>query len=154
MNEERLSRRSFITLTFGWLGFLGSLGAFFTSSVRFFFPNVLFEPSRKYKIGLPEDYADGAILFLDEIKTFLIRKDNTFRALSAVCPHLGCTVNRVAGATPYKCPCHGSFFNEDGKVMSGPSPKPLPWLAVSKAKDGRLVIETDRIVDPQTSFQA
>lgn len=153
MKDEPISRRGFLSLSLGWASSIGALGAFLSSVVRFLFPNVLFEPSQRYKIGLPEDYAEGAIVFFDEIKAFLIRQGNSFKALSAVCTHLGCTVNRIKGDVPYKCPCHGSLFSEEGIVISGPAPRPLHWLAVSQAKDGRLVIETNRKVEGKASFQ-
>lgn len=153
ITTKPISRRSFLSLLLGWLSFLGALGSFLASVVRFFFPNVLFEPNENYKIGFPEDYVDGAVIFFEEIKAFLIRKGNSFQAISAVCTHLGCTVNRVVGDVPYKCPCHGSHFNEEGRVISGPAPRPLNWLAVSKAKDGRLIIETNRIVNEKVTLQ-
>ena len=152
MNDNKVTRRGFFTLLLGWLSFLGAFGAFLASIVRFFFPNVLFEPDQNYKIGLPEDYADGAVVFFEEIRAFLIRKGNSFQAISAICTHLGCTVNRAIGDVPYKCPCHGSHFNEEGKVISGPAPRPLNFLAVSRAKDGRLVIETQRIVSEKVTL--
>jgi Rieske Fe-S protein len=47
-----------------------------------------------------------------------------FKGFSAKCTHAGCTVNKVADGT-IDCPCHGSKFNLDGSVASGPAQKPL-----------------------------
>lgn len=58
-----------------------------------------------------------------------------FKALSAVCPHAGCTV-RLQGEE-LACPCHDGHFALDGAVKSGPSPRPLDALEVSVAdRDG------------------
>jgi Rieske Fe-S protein len=48
-----------------------------------------------------------------------------FKAFSAVCTHMGCTVSRVQNGT-IDCPCHGSRYRvEDGSVAAGPAPAPL-----------------------------
>lgn len=41
------------------------------------------------------------------------------RALSAVCPHLGCTVGFDPAADRYVCPCHSSWFERDGALVAG-----------------------------------
>jgi Rieske Fe-S protein len=55
--------------------------------------------------------------------------DNTAAAFSAICTHMGCTVN-VDGAV-LKCPCHGSQYNAlTGAVTQGPAPRNLPAIPV------------------------
>lgn len=57
-------------------------------------------------------------------------KAGHFTCYSAVCTHMGCTVN-PAGAQ-LQCPCHGSVFNAfTGQVIAGPAPAPLPKVSVA-----------------------
>lgn len=47
------------------------------------------------------------------------------RVLSDVCTHLGCRVTWHEDRQLFVCPCHDGFFAADGRVASGPPPKPL-----------------------------
>jgi menaquinol-cytochrome c reductase iron-sulfur subunit len=60
-------------------------------------------------------------------------------AFSPQCTHLGCAYHWEAADKKFVCPCHTSEFALDGKVLSGPAPRPLDRL-VSKVKDGKLLI--------------
>jgi Rieske Fe-S protein len=54
----------------------------------------------------------------------------SFDAFTAVCTHLGCTVNTVANGT-IDCPCHGSKFSiSDGSVVNGPATAPLARIKI------------------------
>lgn len=142
-----MPRRDFVLLVVGWIGTLGSLAAATLAGMRGLLPNLLDEPDQRFRAGKPEDYNDGAVAFLDEIRTFLVRKGNGFRAMSGVCTHLGCTVNRDDAG--YRCPCHGSVFDQDGQVLSGPAPRPLDCYGVALTRDGRLVVDRGRSVSPK-----
>jgi cytochrome b6-f complex iron-sulfur subunit len=53
-------------------------------------------------------------------------------AFSAICTHMGCTVNPAG--KQLNCPCHGSQYDAlTGKVLQGPAPKPLPAVPVHVA---------------------
>jgi menaquinol-cytochrome c reductase iron-sulfur subunit len=58
---------------------------------------------------------------------------------SPICPHLGCGYHWDSGEGKFACPCHGSIFSIDGKVLAGPAPRPLDTLPV-KIEDGRLFV--------------
>jgi Rieske Fe-S protein len=58
-----------------------------------------------------------------------------FKAFSAVCTHMGCTVNQIANGR-IDCPCHGSEYSiTDGTVLAGPAPKPLPTKQIKVTGD-------------------
>jgi cytochrome b6-f complex iron-sulfur subunit len=139
-----VSRRSFLEITLGWLAATFALAATVIASVRFLVPNVLYEPSERFKAGKPDDFPDKSVTFLEDERVFIVRRGNTFRCLSAVCTHLGCTVNRISQG--YHCPCHGSLFDNQGKVEGGPAPRPLPWFLVTLSKDNRLLVDKSQTV--------
>lgn len=56
--------------------------------------------------------------------------DNTLKAFSAVCPHLGCIVQWNPDEKSFDCPCHGSRFDTEGTVMNGPSATDLPKIQI------------------------
>ncbi|MEU5523482.1 FAD-dependent oxidoreductase [Streptomyces sp. NPDC047860] len=51
--------------------------------------------------------------------------DGALHALSARCTHMGCLVGFNAAERAWECPCHGSRFDTDGKVIHGPATRPL-----------------------------
>ncbi len=137
--DNKLERRSFLALSLGWCSAAFAAGASLAAAGRFLVPNVLYEPDRRFKALKPEDYPEGPT-FMPSLRVFLFRKGNSFRAASAVCTHLGCTVNLAGNG--FHCPCHGSIFDRSGVVVSGPAPAPLAWFQLTLSRDGHLVIDT------------
>ncbi len=64
---------------------------------------------------------------------FLTRDQGTLRALAITCPHLGCSYAFDDGKQHFVCPCHGSEFALDGRVLHGPATSPLSHLTWSLA---------------------
>jgi menaquinol-cytochrome c reductase iron-sulfur subunit len=58
---------------------------------------------------------------------------------SPVCPHLGCRFLWNGSTSRFECPCHASVFALDGRVLSGPAPRPLDTLP-HKVEDGTLFV--------------
>nr|MDA3832762.1 Rieske (2Fe-2S) protein [Spirochaetales bacterium] len=79
----------------------------------------------------------GALVF-KRSRVVIIRRETEVFALSLVCTHLGCTVNVTA--ENIICPCHGSIFDRDGKVLKGPSDKPLERLEVEEQGEKLVVL--------------
>jgi menaquinol-cytochrome c reductase iron-sulfur subunit len=53
------------------------------------------------------------------------------------CTHVGCPVNWSPPAKRFFCPCHGGVFDQDGRVVAGPPPRPLDRYDV-KVENGSL----------------
>ncbi len=60
---------------------------------------------------------------------------NTVVAFTPKCPHLGCNVHWSADEHAFLCPCHGSRFGLDGRVIGGPAPRGLDTLPVRMQAD-------------------
>ncbi len=43
-----------------------------------------------------------------------------FKALSSICPHLGCNVHWDGGRSQFICPCHNGVFDANGTAIAGP----------------------------------
>jgi len=143
---EGISRRCFLAAGWSSLGLIMAGSA--AASIRFFLPNVLFEPPTSFRIGKPEDYAEGSVNFFPERKIFVIKKENgIFQAISAVCTHLRCIVKWSEINKNFECPCHGSIFDSKGRIVGGPAPKPLDWYEITIGEDGKLFIDTIKVVD-------
>ena len=138
-----MNRRSFLTFTTaGAAGLVVTGGAALASIVRFLFPSVYYEAPERFKIGPAKDFPIGIPTFLPQEKVYIFRDETKgFAAASAVCTHLGCTVQWFNNDQKFHCPCHGSVFAADGKVLHGPAPRPLEWLEITMAEDGQLQVD-------------
>lgn len=78
----------------------------------------------------------------------VVENDKTLATygINAVCTHLGCVVPWNAAENKFICPCHGSQYNNQGRVVRGPAPLSLA-LAHVDVDDGKVVfvpwVETD-----------
>jgi menaquinol-cytochrome c reductase iron-sulfur subunit len=160
MSDEKNERREFLVKLGIGAGGVG-LATQAAASLRSLLPNVSYDAPTTVKLGPPLDFPDG-MKFLPEQRLFVFREGKVFHAVSAVCTHLGCTVRAEALSAPetvavggaatrvthrFACPCHGSRYAGDGRVVSGPAPRPLAWFHLSvSAEDGQLVVDLAREV--------
>jgi cytochrome b6-f complex iron-sulfur subunit len=166
MADDPITRRTLLT-RLGTAAGVAGIGAQAAILVRSFVPNVSYDPPSSVKVGPPESFADG-LTFLADRRVFIVRDSKAFRALSAVCTHLGCTVRAEAIERPdpadqsgrrqvqvhqFSCPCHGSRYAADGSNLSGPAPRPLPAFRLALAPDdGQLVVDLRDEVAPASAL--
>ncbi|NEQ25740.1 MAG: cytochrome b6-f complex iron-sulfur subunit [Microcoleus sp. SIO2G3] len=60
--------------------------------------------------------------------------------INAVCTHLGCVVPWNAAENKFMCPCHGSQYNSEGKVVRGPAPLSLALVHANVNEDGKIAL--------------
>ena len=142
-----VSRRGFLSwISAGWLAFGALTTGTLIGTVRFLFPNVLFEPPQTFRAGFPEEYTIGDVStrFKDQFGVWIVRTPTEIYVLSTVCTHLGCTPNWLSGEQKFKCPCHGSGFRKTGINFEGPAPRPLERYRVALSDDGQILVDKTR----------
>jgi len=149
--KDESTRRRFLFLTGATSVVLATAG-FVAATARYLFANVLYEPPSQFPVGFPEEFGPETATFLPDHRLFLFNSADGFYAISSICTHLGCNVNRVPG-DGFACPCHGSLFDANGRVVRGPAPRPLPWYGLSMSSRGELVVDEQRIVQPDYRFK-
>ena len=100
---------------------------------------------RPRKVTIVSDVRDAWKLDKDaELgAVWLIRNGDEVRALSVVCPHLGCSIGAAEGGKGFSCPCHDSSFGIDGKRDNGPSPRDMDALR-ARVIDGFVEVDFRR----------
>lgn len=89
----------------------------------------LSEPRGSLRL-LPDGWEDPVYL--------LVLENGSFAAVSSICTHRGCTVD--LGGPGLACPCHGSQYDREGRVMRGPANRALTRYPVRVSGD-QLIIE-------------
>lgn len=66
----------------------------------------------------------GAIVKIKGKRVGVYRDEkNKLHKISGICPHLGCSLKWNKDEKSWDCPCHGSRFDVDGKILNNPSIK-------------------------------
>jgi len=120
-----------------WLlggGFTASVLSFLYPAVKFMNPPTIPEAStNEVSAGKVQSLKpnSGKIVKFGSRPALLIRVSETeWRAFSAICTHLNCTVQFQDSTRQIWCACHNGFYDLNGKVVSGPPPRPLEEYAV------------------------
>lgn len=104
-------------------------------------------PSSKVELGTPTLFKTtiqrqtGWIVNDEEISAYIYTEQGReYIALSNICTHLGCKVRWINDQSQFFCPCHNAIFDKEGKVVSGPPPRPLDRYQV-KIEDDQIYIQ-------------
>lgn len=70
-------------------------------------------------------------------------------AIQPICTHLGCTVPWNAEQGRFICPCHGSQYDSEGRVVQGPAPRSLPLVTVVVKQNQIRLVDQAPAIDPR-----
>jgi cytochrome b6-f complex iron-sulfur subunit len=124
-----------------------AIGAFLTTNflmfLRFFFPRTIFEPKTVFRIGSPGDFGLGVdTRFQKSRLIWVVRNPDRLFVIFARCTHLGCTPDWKESENKFKCPCHGSGYDPEGRNYEGPAPRPMDRARVQIDAEGQIVVDT------------
>ncbi len=92
------------------------------------------------KLEVLKSVGGSVVLKLKGKLVLLVRDSATsVRALDPVCTHRECLVAYNPGENKLKCPCHGSQFDLNGRVVHGPASRPLANYAAELAGEQIIV---------------
>jgi len=95
-------------------------------------------------VGPASNYSAPGVAtqFAKPAGVYLVNEGGKLSALSSVCTHRRCLVQFKDDQ--FRCPCHGSRFALDGRVIKGPAAKPLPQFAIATGPDNHLIVDKSR----------
>ena len=130
---ENPERRSFFSTAFSTFG-LALVGFVFYPVFKYLkqpqASGMNVETAVAAKISeMPND--SGKIFRFGDSPAILIKTpEGQLKSFSAVCTHLDCTVQYVPGKRHILCACHNGKYDLNGRVISGPPPRPLEEFKV------------------------
>lgn len=96
------------------------------------------KPGEPIELSFQQNSIDGWKVESVKKTAWVVKEaNNSVVAFGPQCTHLACAYHWEAAATKFVCPCHGSEFALDGKVLAGPAPRPLDRY-VTKIENNRL----------------
>jgi cytochrome b6-f complex iron-sulfur subunit len=142
IDSSIITRRTFLNTLFGgWLLAFAS-GSLYTL-LKFAFPTLGKEPdfvvlAAKDYLNIPDNSAKP-FAWGGKVGIFLKRPDGTLVAVKGVCTHMECNITYKPEERRFFCACHKGWFDENGKNIAGPPPKPLE-VFVTTGEGDKLII--------------
>ncbi len=150
-DEKGLSRRNFMAIATWAIGGLISAAMGIPAIAYIIGPAIRSEqiqnwirlgPTSKLELGTPTlfkakiERRTGWIVNEEELSVYVVTDDGRdYIAMTSICSHLGCRVRWIADQDQFFCPCHNAAFDKDGRVVSGPPPRPLDRFEVRVEND-------------------
>jgi len=144
-------RRDFLGLAAVWSAAAAVIVALI-GALRLPMPSVFPESNSRVKLGPFEQFLASSVTAVPEHRLWIYSRPEGLYAISAVCTHLGCIVSAQEEGG-FFCPCHGSRFDAEGKVVAGPAPRPLMYLDLNLSPDGQLVVDKQKEVSAEARLQ-
>jgi nitrite reductase/ring-hydroxylating ferredoxin subunit len=142
LKDSYISRRLFLSrLLAGWLaglaGFLAYPIARFLAPLEAPEPPFVLLPAQDY-LSIPPNSTRG-FPWGNKMGVFMKASDRSLRAFKGVCSHLDCNVIYKPEERRFFCACHDGWYDEEGRNIAGPPPRPLERLEVRTQKDKLIV---------------
>jgi menaquinol-cytochrome c reductase iron-sulfur subunit len=155
-NTEQTTRRTFYSAAIQGLGALMSAALLLPAAAY-----LLIKPKsqkegdfvevadlNQLQINKPEEVVfrrtrvDGWRTLNEKTTAWVVKTDeHNVVAYTPQCTHLGCAYHWEDQPKKFFCPCHNSVFSLDGKVESGPAPRPLDRYE-TRVDNNKLLIGT------------
>lgn len=154
--SDETSRRDFLKKSIFVLGGLIAAGMAIPAATYFFSPLWKKEEEDWIELGDTKDILHGEPIKVDFIQrkkdgwvtvegrasAWVVTADGRdFTVFDPLCTHLGCPYRWDTEKKQFLCPCHNAAFALDGKVLSGPPPRPLDRFE-SKVVGEKLLIRS------------
>jgi len=131
---EEIKRRTFLDLLLG-VGFVSTALSFAYPLWRYLIPPAVAEATTNSVVaGKATEFKNGSgtIVKFGSRPAIVVRtSEGEFRAFSAVCTHLDCTVQYKGDTSQLWCACHNGLYDLAGNNVSGPPPRPLQAFTVN-----------------------
>jgi Rieske Fe-S protein len=132
--ERARSGRRWVNLLLG-SGVLASIASFLYPAIRYIIPSEVAESTSRSVVAakVSELKRNSGKIFKFGSKPALLvhTTDDEWKAFSAVCTHLNCTVQYRDDHHDIWCACHNGVYDLAGRNVGGPPPRPLDALQVN-----------------------
>jgi menaquinol-cytochrome c reductase iron-sulfur subunit len=150
---QAVRRRFFLTSIFGLWGMISAALSVLSLRYLFFPPRSRqdghwvraatlsdFTVDAPKKVVFQRNHVDGWKVSSEKASAWIVKQSDG-RAVAFVpqCTHLGCAYHWDKPKNSFVCPCHASVFSIDGKVLSGPAPRPLDRYPI-RVERGELMV--------------
>ncbi|HLB89573.1 MAG TPA: Rieske 2Fe-2S domain-containing protein [Terriglobales bacterium] len=136
--SARVPRRRFVEVLLG-SGFLATAAAFFYPVSRYLVPpkasDLGSDSVMAGRVGELKPNSGKIFRFGDRPGLLIRAADGEYRAMSATCTHLSCTVQYRDDLHEVWCACHNGMYDLNGRNISGPPPRPLEGFEVQVRGD-------------------